>query len=107
MEQTGGANLMIVDARLDWENGCDTPTDPSYGSGGCGTSILTAEKLIWMHIAALLPPKAVVSWVQNGAYRIFGSQNLASEGVRGLYLAQALPGATPTILARLEPTTFP
>jgi hypothetical protein len=100
-----GTSLMIVDAWLDWENDCDAPTDPPYGSAACGTSMLTAEKLTWTHMRTLLPPKAVVSWVQKDAYSVFGSQDLGSEGVHGLYLVEMADQISPTILARLEPTT--
>ena len=100
----GGTGLVIVDAWLDWENGCDAPTALPYGSGGCGTSMLTAEKLTWMHMAALLPHGAVVTWVQSDAYRAFGSQDLGS-GVHGLYLVEVADQTAPKILARLEPLT--
>jgi hypothetical protein len=101
--KSGGTGFVIVDAWLDWENGCDAPPVP-YGSGGCGTSMLTAEKLSWMHMAALLPPGAVVTWVQTDAYRAFGSQEL-SEGVPGLYLVELADQTAPRILARLEAVT--
>jgi hypothetical protein len=97
-------DFMIVDAWLDWENGCDAPP-VAYGTGGCGSSILTAEKLSWMHMAALIPPGAVVTWVQTDAYRQFGSSDLGSGAVHGLYLVRVVAGAAPTILARLEPAT--
>jgi len=99
-----GTGLAIVDAWLDWENGCDAPPVP-YGSGGCGTSMLTAEKLSWMHMAALLPPGAVVTWVQSDAYRTFGSQDLSSGGVHGLYLVEVADQTAPKILARMEAVT--
>ncbi|MGZ6315100.1 MAG: hypothetical protein ACXWNI_05680 [Candidatus Limnocylindrales bacterium] len=101
---SGGVGFVIVDAWLDWENGCDSATDPPYGSVGCGTSLLTAEKLTWMHMAALLPAGAVVTWVQSDAYRAFGSQAL-SDGVHGLYLVEVANQTAPRILARLEPLT--
>jgi hypothetical protein len=101
---SSGTGLVIVDAWLDWENGCDAPTALPYGSGGCGTSMLTAEKLTWMHMAALLPHGAVVTWVQSDAYRAFGSQDLGS-GVHGLYLVEVADQTAPKILARLEPLT--
>jgi hypothetical protein len=101
---SGGTGLVIVDAWLDWENGCDSPAGSPYGSGGCGTSLLTAEKLAWMHMAALLPAGAVVTWVQSDAYRAFGSQAL-SDGVHGLYLVEVANQTAPRILARLEPLT--
>jgi hypothetical protein len=99
------SGLMIVDAWLDWENGCDAPTDPSYGTAGCSSSLLTAENLNWMHMRSLLPPNAVVAWVQADAYRQFGSSDLGSGAVHGLYLVSVISGAAPTILARLEPAT--
>ena len=101
------SGLFVVDAWLDWEDGCDAPSDPPYGTGGCGSSLLTAEKLDWMHMASLLPPNAVVTWVQSDGYRQFGSHALSSGAIHGVYLVGVVPGATPTIIARLEPAVLP
>lgn len=54
-------------------------------------------------MASLLPPNAVVTWVQSDAYRQFGSANLGSGAIHGLYLVKVVPGSAPTALARFEP----
>ena len=91
--------FLIVDGWLDWANDCDTlPTEPP--GTACHYSLLTASQLQWAHMRTLLPPNAIVSWVQPEAYSVFGSAKFGSEAVHGLYL---IDGATATILARLEP----
>ena len=58
-------------------------------------------------MASLLPPNAVVTWVQSDAYRQFGSPDLSSGAIHGLYLVGVVPGETPTILVRLERAVLP
>jgi hypothetical protein len=91
-------NLLIVDAWLDWANDCDTPETKAAGS--CGYSLLTSERIDWMHMRSLWPAdsKAVAQYVQWDAYSVFGSKDFG-QAVRGLHLVD---GTTMTILARLE-----
>ena len=61
-------NLLIVDAWLDWANDCDTPE--TIAAGSCGYSLLTSERIDWMHMRSLWPAdsKAVAQYVQSDAY---------------------------------------
>jgi hypothetical protein len=95
---SAGDRFLIVDAWLDWANDCDTlPTEPP--GTVCGYSLLTSDRVDWMHMRSLWPSgsKVVAQYVQpNGAYQLFGSKDFG-QAVHGLYLVHGT-----TILARLD-----
>jgi hypothetical protein len=96
-----GDRFLIVDAWLDWANDCDTlPIEPP--GTVCGYSLLTSDRVDWMHMRSLWPSdsRVVAQYVQpNDAYQLFGSKDFG-QAVHGLYLVHGT-----TILASLEATT--
>jgi hypothetical protein len=96
------AKPVMVDAWLGWQPSleCDTPPYPSESPcwGGAATSFLTGTQVA---TAETYSNDAALIRVQLGAYNRFGSTDLTTGPIHGIFLVQYTQGSV-EVLARLE-----